>query len=123
TGGGTLLKEWAVSGELTMPVIMMSGHATIDAAVEATRLGALDFLEKPITMQKLLRVVETCLQRGRASAPAAAPAAGRTGAAAPTVTAWMPVSAPGQPVAGAAPGEGLPVDAPSNGEQIGRAHV
>ncbi len=116
TDGVTLLKEWAVSGKLTMPVIMMSGHATIDTAVEATRIGALDFLEKPITMQKLLRAVETGLQRGRASAPAAAPAAGRTGAAAPTVTAWMPVSAPGQPVAGAAPGEGLPVDAPSNGE-------
>jgi len=45
TDGVTLLKEWSVKGLLTMPVIMMSGHATIDTAVEATRIGALDFLE------------------------------------------------------------------------------
>lgn len=67
TDGITLLKEWAAGGKLTMPVIMMSGHATIDTAVEATRIGALDFLEKPITMQKLLRAVETGLQRGPAA--------------------------------------------------------
>lgn len=54
----TLLKEWASSGALTMPVIMMSGHATIDTAVEATKIGALAFLEKPITLQKLLKAVE-----------------------------------------------------------------
>ncbi len=65
TDGVTLLKEWAAGGKLTMPVIMMSGHATIDTAVEATRIGALDFLEKPITMQKLLRAVETGLTRQR----------------------------------------------------------
>ncbi len=65
TDGVTLLKEWASCGKLTMPVIMMSGHATIDTAVEATRIGALDFLEKPITLQKLLKAVETGLQRGR----------------------------------------------------------
>ncbi len=65
TDGITLLKEWASGGKLTMPVIMMSGHATIDTAVEATRIGALDFLEKPITLQKLLKAVETGLQRGR----------------------------------------------------------
>jgi DNA-binding NtrC family response regulator len=64
TDGISLLKEWAAAGKLTMPVIMMSGHATIDTAVEATRIGAFDFLEKPITMQKLLRAVETGLQRG-----------------------------------------------------------
>lgn len=52
TDGVTLLKEWATAGQLTMPVIMMSGHATIETAVEATRIGALSFLEKPITMQK-----------------------------------------------------------------------
>ena len=46
-----------------MPVVMMSGHATIDTAVEATRIGAVDFLEKPITMQKLLKTVQTCLSR------------------------------------------------------------
>jgi two-component system, NtrC family, nitrogen regulation response regulator NtrX len=47
TDGITLLKEWAASGQLTMPVVMMSGHGTIETAVEATRIGALDFLEKP----------------------------------------------------------------------------
>src|SRR5260364_467223 len=46
-----LLKEWASQGQLTIPVIMMSGHATINTAVEATKIGALDFLEKPIALQ------------------------------------------------------------------------
>ena len=64
TDGVTLLKEWSSAGVLTMPVIMMSGHATIDTAVEATRIGALAFLEKPITMQKLLKAVEQGLARG-----------------------------------------------------------
>jgi len=59
--GVTLLKEWGSSGQLTMPVIMMSGHGTIDTAVEATKVGAHAFLEKPITMQKLLKTVETAL--------------------------------------------------------------
>jgi DNA-binding NtrC family response regulator len=63
TDGVTLLKEWAGSGLLTMPVIMMSGHATIDTAVEATRIGAHAFLEKPITLQKLLKAVEQGLAR------------------------------------------------------------
>jgi DNA-binding NtrC family response regulator len=67
TDGVTLLKEWAAGGKLTMPVIMMSGHATIDTAVEATRIGALDFLEKPIALQKLLKAVEQGLQRARAA--------------------------------------------------------
>lgn len=64
TDGVTLLKEWSSAGALTMPVIMMSGHATIDTAVEATKIGALAFLEKPITMQKLLKAVEQGLARG-----------------------------------------------------------
>jgi two-component system nitrogen regulation response regulator NtrX len=64
TDGITLLKEWAGNGQLTMPVVMMSGHATIDTAVEATRIGALDFLEKPIGMQKLLAAVKKGLERG-----------------------------------------------------------
>ena len=64
TDGVTLLKEWSSTHLLTMPVIMMSGHATIDTAVEATRIGALAFLEKPITMQKLLKAVEQGLARG-----------------------------------------------------------
>jgi DNA-binding NtrC family response regulator len=66
TDGVTLLKEWAAAGSLNMPVIMMSGHATIDTAVEATRIGALDFLEKPISLQKLLKAVEQALARARA---------------------------------------------------------
>jgi len=63
TDGVTLLKEWASTGLLTMPVIMMSGHATIDTAVEATRIGATAFLEKPITMAKLLKAVDQGLNR------------------------------------------------------------
>ena len=61
--GVTLLKEWSANGQLNMPVIMMSGHGTIDTAVEATKFGASAFLEKPITMQKLLRAVEQALVR------------------------------------------------------------
>ncbi|GLS03587.1 Fis family transcriptional regulator [Chitiniphilus shinanonensis] len=63
TDGVTLLKEWARNGQLTMPVVMMSGHATIDTAVEATRIGALDFLEKPIGLQKLLAAVKRALSQ------------------------------------------------------------
>ncbi|GAB2525778.1 MULTISPECIES: response regulator [unclassified Simplicispira] len=72
TDGVSLLKEWAAGGLLTMPVIMMSGHATIDTAVDATRIGAFAFLEKPITMQKLLKAVEQGLARQslRPAAPA-----------------------------------------------------
>ncbi|CAN7716123.1 response regulator [Pseudoduganella sp. LjRoot289] len=65
TDGVTLLKEWQRDGLLTMPVIMMSGHATIDTAVEATRIGALNFLEKPIAMQKLLKAVQAGLTRAQ----------------------------------------------------------
>jgi DNA-binding NtrC family response regulator len=68
--GITLLKEWGTTAQLTMPVIMMSGHGTIDTAVEATKFGAMAFLEKPITLQKLLRAVEQGLAK-----PAARPAA------------------------------------------------
>ena len=76
TDGVTLLKEWAMGGLLTMPVIMMSGHATIDTAVDATRIGAFSFLEKPITLQKLLKAVEQGLAQGlRPPQPSAATAA------------------------------------------------
>lgn len=68
TDGVSLLKEWASQGLLDMPVIMMSGHATVDTAVEATRIGAVDFLEKPITLQKLLKTISSGLAR-----PVAAP--------------------------------------------------
>lgn len=61
TDGISLLKEWRRENLLSMPVIMMSGHASIDTAVEATRHGALGFLEKPIALQKLLKAVEHAL--------------------------------------------------------------
>ncbi|MGB0126900.1 MAG: response regulator [Rhodocyclaceae bacterium] len=70
TDGITLLKEWSANGQLTMPVIMMSGHGTIDTAVEATKIGALDFLEKPIAMQKLLAAVERALHKAPTAAAA-----------------------------------------------------
>ena len=62
TDGISLLKEWSANGLLTMPVVMMSGHGTIDTAVEATRIGAADFLEKPIALQKLLATVKKALK-------------------------------------------------------------
>ncbi len=62
--GVTLLKEWGTGGMLTMPVVMMSGHATVDTAVEATRIGAFDFLEKPVALQKLLKTVTAALRHG-----------------------------------------------------------
>lgn len=74
TDGVTLLKEWSTAGLLSMPVIMMSGHATIDTAVAATKIGAHAFLEKPITLQKLLKAVEQGLARNTPQAPAAAQA-------------------------------------------------
>lgn len=61
--GVSLLKEWAAHQRLTAPVIMMSGHATIETAVEATRIGAVDFLEKPIALTKLLQTIESALAR------------------------------------------------------------
>lgn len=66
TDGITLLKEWASAGLLTMPVVMMSGHGTIESAVEATRIGAIDFLEKPISLPKLVATVGKALAGGRA---------------------------------------------------------
>lgn len=64
TDGLTLLKEWLEQGLLTMPVVMMSGHGTIETALEATRIGAADFLEKPIALQKLLKTVAKVIQQG-----------------------------------------------------------
>ncbi|MDJ0916185.1 MAG: sigma-54 dependent transcriptional regulator [Woeseiaceae bacterium] len=62
TDGITLLREWSESGELQCPVVIMSGHGTVDTAVEATRLGAFDFVEKPLSLAKLLRTVESALE-------------------------------------------------------------
>ena len=85
TDGVTLLKEWSTTGLLTMPVIMMSGHATIETAVEATKIGAHSFLEKPITMQKLLKAVEAGLSRTPAGAiPPRRPGMGSITAMQPT---------------------------------------
>ncbi len=86
TDGITLLKEWAASGQLTMPVVMMSGHGTIETAVEATRIGALDFLEKPIALQRLLATVKRALRNPEAVAgpPLGLAALGRSPALADT---------------------------------------
>ena len=79
TDGITLLKEWASTGQLNMPVVMMSGHGTIDTAVEATRIGAYAFLEKPIALQKLLSTVGTALKQAapRAGVPVVLATVGR----------------------------------------------
>jgi DNA-binding NtrC family response regulator len=115
--GITLLKEWGSAGLLTMPVIMMSGHGTIDTATEASRYGASAFLEKPITLQKLLKAVDQALSRSSGPrAPAASgevanhangPAAGqgaaglaRTAASTPGAGAGVPAAAAGGPMAG-----------------------
>lgn len=71
TDGLALLKEWVAQDKLTMPVIMMSGHGTIETAMEAMRIGASDFLEKPIALQKLLAAVAKAIQKGLAPAPQA----------------------------------------------------
>ena len=115
TDGVTLLKEWRGTGLLTMPVIMMSGHATIDTAVEATRIGAFSFLEKPITLQKLLKAVEQGLARNAAhqAAPVAAVAAPAAAPADPTFSQLPAVSAV---MAGVDPGphahQGFDLDRP-----------
>jgi len=69
TDGITLLKEWAAGGQLNMPVVMMSGHGTIETAVEATRVGALDYLEKPIALQRLLATVKRALRQPETALP------------------------------------------------------
>jgi DNA-binding NtrC family response regulator len=95
--GVTLLKEWSASGQLSMPVIMMSGHGTIDTAVEATKYGASAFLEKPITLQKLLRAVEQALMK-----PAQRQAATVGGARGELAGGALAGDMPGHPLAGGA---------------------
>ena len=91
TDGVTLLKEWSTAGLLTMPVIMMSGHATIDTAVDAMRIGAQAFLEKHITLQKLLKAVEQGLAREQVrQAVAAHQAAAKAPAPVPVPAAPVP---------------------------------
>ena len=65
TDGITLLREWSHTDGYVCPVVMMSGHGTVETAVEATRLGAFDFVEKPLSLTKLLRTVERALDAGR----------------------------------------------------------
>jgi len=69
TDGVTLLREWGASGQLTMPVIMMSGHGTIETAVEATKIGAFDFLEKPVGLSKLLTTIARAFKTAAAREP------------------------------------------------------
>ena len=122
TDGVSLLKEWAAQNLLDMPVIMMSGHATVDTAVEATRIGAVDFLEKPITLQKLLKTTSAALVRPSAATPAAtatpaadprnqrpvAPAAGPSHTAPPAVATPEPPA----PEANASPLSAISLDQP-----------
>ena len=65
TDGISLLREWSAQGDLDCPVVIMSGHGTVDTAVEATRLGAFDFIEKPLSIAKLLRTVERALEAAK----------------------------------------------------------
>jgi CheY-like chemotaxis protein len=76
TDGVTLLREWVEGGLLDMPVIMMSGHASVETAAQATRMGAVGFLEKPIALQKLLNAVQRALRSGVRGLPGAVPRAG-----------------------------------------------
>jgi two-component system, NtrC family, nitrogen regulation response regulator NtrX len=64
TDGISLLREWQQSQALTAPVVMMSGHGTVETAVEATRLGAVDYVEKPLSLAKLLRTVQRAIDEG-----------------------------------------------------------
>jgi DNA-binding NtrC family response regulator len=89
TDGVTLLKEWSTTGLLSMPVVMMSGHATIETAVEATKIGAHSFLEKPITMQKLLKAVEAGLARN-----SGVPSSAANSLRKPGMAGVMPMSMP-----------------------------
>nr|WP_124948579.1 response regulator [Sulfuriferula thiophila] len=88
--GISLLKSWVAGGELNMPVVMMSGHGTIDTAVEATRIGAVGFLEKPIALKKLLETVADSLKQGQTRAPVLA---NSNGGAYEEVVALAPVQA------------------------------
>ena len=101
--GISLLREWVQAGPLDVPVIMMSGHATLETAGEATRLGALDFLEKPVALARLLTAVRQGLEYGqRLGAPA-------NGNAAPATLPSTPGARPAPAVADADDGEAVPM--------------
>ena len=118
TDGVSLLKEWGSQGLLDMPVIMMSGHATVDTAVEATRIGAMDFLEKPITLQKLLKTVQAGLMRPHAKQVMAAATNGA--ARSPAAAAARPGAA-SAPAVAPAPGAAVAAEpeTPAQGSQLG----
>jgi two-component system nitrogen regulation response regulator NtrX len=65
TDGISLLREWQQAQSMAAPVVMMSGHGTVETAVEATRLGAIDYVEKPLSLAKLLRTVQRSLDEGK----------------------------------------------------------
>ena len=109
--GVTLLKEWGSAGLLTMPVIMMSGHGTIDTAVEATKFGAIAFLEKPITLQKLLRAVEQALVKTAPPRPAPAVVGLPSYGSRPEPSASMSASLPAAPSHGAGLANHMPASA------------
>ncbi len=121
TDGVSLLKEWGSQGLLDMPVIMMSGHATVDTAVEATRIGAMDFLEKPITLQKLLKTVQAGLMRPHAKQVLAATQASTANGSNRNAPAATVAPKPGMaPVAAVAPATAQPAaEAPAQGSQLG----
>ena len=121
TDGVSLLKEWGSQGLLDMPVIMMSGHATVDTAVEATRIGAMDFLEKPITLQKLLKTVQAGLMRPHAKQVLAATQASTANGVNRNAPAAAVAPKPGMaPVAAVAPAAAQPAtEAPAQGSQLG----
>jgi len=112
TDGVTLLKEWVAGGQMNTPVIMMSGHATLETAGEATRLGALDFLEKPIALARLLGAVRSGLdqgQRQREPRPVAGHAPGMDDAASRLRS--LVADLPGRGDAGGSPAAVLPAGA------------
>ena len=111
TDGVTLLKEWSTTGLLTMPVVMMSGHATIETAVEATKIGAQSFLEKPITMQKLLKAVEAGLARTSGASVAGVAGIASSGGV-------LPMRKPGMAGVVPAPAQELTVEAAMTGGQV-----
>jgi len=116
TDGVSLLKEWRAQSLLNMPVIMMSGHATVDTAVEATRIGAVDFLEKPITLQKLLKAVADGLARPVVSPEMLAAARGETvtpAKADPAGNSGQPMTNPATAAAAAATGASAASNTPA----------
>lgn len=76
--GITLLREWSSGGGLDCPIIVMSGHGTLETAIEATRLGAHDFVQKPISLAKLLSIVNHALEAGKKTGKPASPSASTT---------------------------------------------